>query len=441
MGEIELAGLIVLLFFILIGIGLPIAFGSLIAGAIGIVTLNGIESALYTLGTFPISRVASFSWTAIPLFILMGSLAQAAGVGTDGYKLATRWLGGLKGNLILVTIGSCGLIGATSGSGATGTIIMGKIAVPEMKKYGYDKKLSLGAVTAAGTVGLMIPPSGSLVIIGILTYLSIGKLFLAGILPGILSLAIYMAMVFCRCSLNPALAPDNRKSVSSWPEKLLLLATHGYGIVILFLGVMVPLILGIATATEVAGLGSFIALILWISAFLQKKTDTVALKEAVLDTVQVSAMLFAFVIGIGIFGVFLSLAGVVPFLVDFVTNLNVPPMAVLILVMLCYVPLGMVMDTISVILITVPVVYPILVDGLGFNGIWFAVLLVKMVELAAITPPVGLSLFVTKGVVPDVEMEDIIKGTLWFAAMDLVTLGVLIAFPQISLLLPELLSP
>ena len=440
MGELELAGIIVLLLLLLIGIGMPIAFAALMAGTVGIVVLNGPESALYTLGTFPVSRIASFSWTALPLFILMGNLAQASGVGADAYKLATTWLRGLRGSLVLVTIGSCGLIGATTGSGATGTIIMGKIAVPEMEKYGYDRRLSLGAVTASGTVGLMIPPSGSLLIIGILTYLSIGKLFVAGIFPGILSLLVYMGMVFIRCTLNPELAPQEAEERVGWMEKLTLLVKNGAGTVILFLGVMVPLFSGIATATEIAAMGSLMALILWFVAMLRKKTDWAELKEAIVDTVRVSAMLFAFVVGTGVFGVFLALAGVVPFLIQFATSLPIPPLWILVLIMLCYVPLGMFLDTISVILLTVPVVYPVITKGLGFDGIWFAILLVKMVELSAITPPVGLSLFVTKGVLPHVSMEDIIRGSLWFVAMDLLTLGILIAFPRISLFLPDLMS-
>jgi tripartite ATP-independent transporter DctM subunit len=439
MGELELAGIIVLLSLLLIAVGMPIAFAVFLTGTVGILVLNGMESALYILGTFPISRIGSFSWTALPLFILMGNLAQASGVGSSAYRLATIWLSGLRGSLVLVTISSCGLIGATSGSGATGTIVMGKVAVPEMKKYGYDKKLSVGAVTAAGTVGLLIPPSGSLLIIGILTHLSIGKLFAAGILPGILSVLVYMGMVFTRCMLNPKLAPRDVEVRTSWKEKLFLLVRDGTGILVLFLGVMVPLFTGIATPTETATLGSLIALILWFVAKLRKKSDWAALRESIVDTVKVSAMLFAFVVGAGVFSVFLALAGVVPFLVQFVTDLPIPPVGTLTLIMLCYVPLGMFLDTISVILLTVPVVYPIIVDGLGFNGIWYAILLVKMVELAAITPPIGLSLFVAKGVLPDVSMGDIIRGSFWFMSMDLLTLVILIAFPWITLFLPSLI--
>jgi C4-dicarboxylate transporter DctM subunit len=442
MGTLELVVIIVLLSLLLIAMGVPVAFAMLLTGTAGIIWLNGIESALYTLGTFPISRISSFSWTALPLFILMGNLALASGVGTSAYGLARTWLRGIKGSLVLVSIGACGLIGATSGSGATGTLIMGKIAVPEMKKYGYDKKLSVGAITASGTVGLLIPPSGSLLLIGILTYLSIGKLFAAGILPGILSLLVFMGMVYTRCALNPRLAP-NPKEVqvdrTGWKEKLYLLVRDGTGILVLFLGVMIPLFLGLATPTETGALGSLIALILWFVAKLRRKSDWAALRESIVDTVKVSAMLFAFIIGTGVFSIFLALAGVVPFLLDFVNGLPISPLATLILIMLCYIPLGMFLDTISIILLTVPVVYPVVVDGLGFNGILFAILLVKMVELSAITPPIGLSLFLTKGILPDVSLGDIIRGTSWFAAMDLVTLMILIALPQITLFIPGLM--
>jgi len=198
-----LVGLMALMLLFLIAIGIPIAFAAAIAGSLGIVLLEGVDTLLYTLGTFPVSRVGTFAWIVIPLFILMGNFAQASGLAADAYTMANKWLSGLKGGLVLVTIGSCGLIAATTGSGATGTAVMGKIAVPEMRKYGYDMKLATGATASAGTVGILIPPSGSLVIIGILYELSIGKLFIAGIIPGIflgLTLLVTNGIAW-RCSL------------------------------------------------------------------------------------------------------------------------------------------------------------------------------------------------------------------------------------------------
>ena len=277
----------------LIALRMPIAFAIALAGSLGIVLLEDWATLLYTVGTFPVSRVATFAWSIIPLFVLMGNFSEASGLAADAYSMANSWLSRLKGGLVLVTIGSCGLIAATTGSGATGTAIMGKIAVPEMRKYGYDMKLATGAAASAGTVGILIPPSGSLVIIGVLAGLSIGKLFMAAILPGILSVLIYMAMVNARCMINPKLAPVGRRH--SWKEKLLSLG-KAWGGLLIFITIMGGLYTGIATAIEVAALGCFIALVMVFLAIARGKAEWVGLKEAVMDTISLCAMIFAFII-------------------------------------------------------------------------------------------------------------------------------------------------
>ena len=423
----------VILMLFLIAMRMPIAFAIALAGSLGIVLLEDWATLLYTVGTFPVSRVATFAWSVIPLFVLMGNFAEASGLAADAYSMANTWLARLKGGLVLVTIGSCGLIAATTGSGATGTAIMGKIAVPEMRKYGYDMKLATGAAASAGTVGILIPPSGSLVIIGVLAELSIGKLFLAGILPGVLSVLIYMAMVNVRCILNPKMAPVGQSY--SWKERILSLG-KAWGVVLIFVTIIGGLYSGIATAIEVAALGCFISLVMVFIAIARRKAEWVALKDAVMDTIRLCAMIFAFIIGAGIFSLFITLSGVIPEAIAFVENLAIPDVFIIAGICLLYIPLGMFFDPLSMVLVTVPIVFPIVVQGMGYDPIWFAIITVKLVEISVITPPVGLNLFIMKGVFPDASLGDIIRGCGWFMVMDVLTIVVLMAFPWISTWLP-----
>ena len=425
--------LIAFLMLLLIVLGVPISFSVGLAGSLGIVLLEDWDTLLYTLGTFPVSRVGTFAWAVIPLFVLMGNFAEASGLAADAYSIANKWLARLKGGLVLVTIGSCGLIAATTGSGATGTAIMGKIAVPEMRKYGYDMTLATGAAASAGTVGILIPPSGSLVIIGILAELSIGKLFLAGIFPGILSVLIYMAMVNIRCIINPRLAPPG--PTYSWKEKIFSLG-KAWGVVLLFVTVMGGLYTGIATAVEVAALGCFVALVMVVIAMARGKADWRMLKQAVMDTTELCAMIFAFIIGAGIFSLFITLSGIIPEAIALVGNLEIPKILILGFICLLYVPLGMFFDPLSMVIVTVPIVFPIVVQGMGYNPIWFAIITVKLVEISVITPPVGLNLYIMKGVFPGATLGEIIRGCAWFMAMDVLTIIILMVFPIISLWLP-----
>lgn len=312
---------------------------------------------------------------------------------------------------------------------------MGKIAVPEMRKYGYDMNLATGAAASAGTVGILIPPSGSLIVIGVLAELSIGKLFLAGILPGILSVLIYMLMVYVRCTINPALAPEAPKY--TWKERIVSLS-NAWGVVLIFITIVGGLYSGIATAVEVAALGCFVALLMVFIAMVKGKSNLLKLKNAVVDTAQLCAMIFAFIVGAGIFALFITLSGVIPDAIAWVGSMEVPKTVLLTAICLLYIPLGMFFDPLSMVIVTVPIVFPIVVQGMGLDPIWFAIITVKLVEISVITPPVGLNLYIMKGVFPDAELGDIIRGCGWFMAMDVLTIIILIAFPWISIWLPNL---
>lgn len=426
-------GLLLLLIFI----GVPVAFSLAITGVVGIALLEGTEVLTYAIGEFPVKRVMTYALTVIPLFILMGQLAFASGIASDAYDMAYKWLSHFHGGLVMVTIGACGLFAATTGSSAAEVAAMGRIAVPEMQKYGYDTRLATGALASAGTVGLLIPPSIGLVLYGILTYESIGKLFIAGILPGMLSVLMYMCMVYARCRKNPKLAPLPERTIS-WKERLLSLF-NAWGVILLFGVVIGGLYTGIATATEVGALGSLVALLMVFIAIWRGKSNWARLKTAFIDTVKLNAMIFAFIWGAGIFGLFITASRLLPALIGLIGGLEVSRYLILAGICFAYIPLGMFLDPTSITLITIPLVYPILVSGLGFNGILCGIIFIKLMEIAVITPPMGINVYIIKGQFPDIELGDIFRGILWFLVMDVLTLAILITFPSISLWLPGMM--
>lgn len=430
-------GLTVLMTFILllmISVGVPIAFAMAISGGLGLVFIGGLPTVLYTLGTYPVSRTGTYGLVVIPLFILMGNFAAAAGVAEDAYTMASKLFGWLKGGLVLVTIGACGIFAATTGSSVAEAATMGKIAIPEMRKHGYDIRLATGAVACAGTVGLLIPPSISLVIYGIATYASIGKLFIAGILPGVLSIIIYIIMVYIRASITPRIAPTVDRAVG---KEIIVALFKGWRVFLIFFIVIGGLYSGISTPEEVGAVGCFVGLVMVFMRIIKGKSSLGALGAAVTDTAKLCAMIFAFVIGAGIFSLFITRVGVVPIIVGFIGNLSLPPLLILVVILLFYLPLGMFFDPLAMILVTVPIVYPIVVQELGYDAIWFGILLIKMVEISVITPPMGINLFVIKGLFPEVELRDVLIGSLWFLVMDLLTIAILIAFPSICTYLPS----
>jgi C4-dicarboxylate transporter DctM subunit len=416
----------------------PIAFAMGIAGSLGIFLMGGTPTVLYTLGTYPVSRCATFVLAVIPLFIFMGNLALAGGVAAGAYSVANKWLGRFKGGLVMVTIGACSLMGGTTGSTVAEAAAMGKIAIPEMVKYGVEKRLAVGTVACSGALAILIPPSISFVIYGVVTYQSIGKLFMAGLIPGIISAVIYMFVVYLRCSINPKLAPRS-ETIYSWRDRLLSLA-DAWGIILLFIIVIGGLYTGIATATEVGALGCIAALAMTLVAIARNRSDWVSLWNALLDTGKMCAMVFAFIIGAGLFSLFITLTGVIPLLINFIMNLPVSRLVILISICVFYLPLGTFFDPMAMILVTVPVFYPILVQGLGYDPIWFGVILVVLIEISVITPPMAINLYVIRGVVPKemgITIGDIFYGSFWFLIMELVLIAILIAFPELATWLPS----
>ncbi len=426
---IGIIGIILLLVFLAMRI--PIAFSLAMAGIIGIMILDGVPIGICTLGTYPFGFLRSWLLVAVPLFIFMGSLASSAGITSKAYEVAYKWLSKLPGGLAMASIAACAAIAATSGSSVATAGMMGLIAIPEMKKYGYDLRLASGATAAGGLLGILIPPSIILVIYGSITETSVGKLLIAGILPGILTAIVYMVGIATMVYINPALAPKAPKF--TWRERFRSL-TKIWEVIILFMTVILGIYLGIFTPTEAAAVGSFIALIM---AFIRHKKPS-AILPAFNDTATSSVMILALCMGASIFAQFLTISGIPSSVSELLAQLNIHRFWILVFCLAFYIPLGMFLDTISILLITMPIIFPI-ITNLGYNSIWFGIIVVKLEEISLITPPVGINDYVIKGVAPEIPLNDIFKGIIPFLVMEFIVIVILMIFPGIALWLPEIM--
>lgn len=429
------SGLImIVLLFVLLAIGLPIAFSLGISGVLCVFMVTGWQATYGFLSTAPFNTSASWLYVVLPLFILMGMLSYSAGINEDAFTIANYWLGKVKGGLAMATIWACSIFGATSGSSIAAAATMGKLAIPQMRRYNYSMALAAGCVAGGGTLSVMIPPSGILVIYGIITEESIGQLLIGGLMPGLLSALIYMVGIYTWCSLKPSIAPSTATMIS-WRKRLMSLK-NGYGAVLIFGVVMGGIYTGIFTPTEAGAFGAAVALVLLI---FRSKARLHALSEGLIETAKVTCMFFTIVICAHFFTLGLTVSGIPQTLVTYLTTLNMHPKLVLSILLLVYVPLGMFLDTVSLLFLTLPIIFPV-VKAMGFNGIWFGILVTKLIEVSLITPPVGLNVYVIKGVLPDVETSTIFKGCIPFLIMDILTLILLFFVPQITLWLPSTMN-
>ena len=423
--------LMIILLLVLLSIGLPIAFSLGISGAICIYMVTGWDTAYGFLSTTPFNTSASWLYVVLPLFILMGMLSYAAGINQDAFTIANYWVGRIKGGLAMATIIACSIFGATSGSSIAAAATMGKLAIPEMRRYNYSMEMAAGCVAGGGTLSVMIPPSGILVIYGIITEESIGRLLIAGLLPGLLSAFIYMVGIYIWCSIKPNIAPSTDVSVS-WRARIASLR-NGYGAVLIFGVVMGGIYTGIFTPTEAGAFGAGVALILLL---VKSKSRFYSLREGLTETAKVTCMFFTIVICAHFFTLGLTVSGIPRTLVTYLTSLNMHPNVILVMLLLVYLPLGMFLDTVSLLFLTLPILFPV-VKSLGFSGIWFGILVTKLIEVSLITPPLGLNVYVIKGILPEVEIGTIFRGCIPFLVMDILTLMILFLFPQIVLWLPS----
>jgi len=426
-GYIGLAAL-----FVLIILGMRIAYATALVGIIGILFLKGWSVASAVSGFLPHASVAHYSLSVIPLFVIMGYFAYHANLTSDAFNTARQWVGHFPGGLALATTFGCAAFAACTGASIAAASVMGKIAIPEMRKYSYNTTLAAGAVAAGGTLAVLIPPSVPLVIFGVITEKSIGVLLLAGIIPGILTALIFSSMVYIRVKLNPDLAPPLPSA--SFKDKLISLKNI-WGIIVLVCLIIGGIYTGIFTPTEAGGAGATGA---FLMALMMRRLSWAKLKESLLETGRVTIMIFSIIVGVLILVRFLALTGVSTALAEAVLSLHVHRIVILIGVLLIYLVLGMFLEIIGMLMLTVPIIFPAIV-ALGFDPIWFGIIVVKMCEMCLMTPPVGLNVYAVKSVAPDIPLEEIFKGIFPFLLVDVLTMTLLIAFPKIVTFLPSIM--
>lgn len=421
----------IILLFILLLLGMPVAFALLSAGAIGLLVVDS-TSMFSILTTAPYRTAASFTLSTIPLFILMAEILARAGFAKDLYRASYVWIGHLSGGLAISSVLSCALMGAMSGSTTATAAAMSRIAIPEMDRYGYNRKISTGVIAFGGTIAIMIPPSIPLIIYGILTETSIGKLLIAGIIPGVLTALVLSAAIYFRAKINPSWAP--KVSSYSWKERFDSLKSLWAVLAIIFI-VIGSIYSGFATATEAAALGASGAGIIGI---VTKRLGFKMFLQSLIDTVRTTAMIFAIIIGAMVFGYYLTITGTSQAVINFVVSLPLPNFGILLVVLLIYLILGFFMDGIAILLLTLPLTYPIIVD-LGYDSIWFGILVVFMVEIGLVTPPLGLNAFIVSSISKE-PLENVFRGVVFFLVCAFAVLGLIVLFPEITTWLPSTLK-
>ncbi|MBX9465892.1 MAG: TRAP transporter large permease [Aquamicrobium sp.] len=427
-------GIVVLL--LLIALRMPIALALAGVAVIGIGLIRGPVAAFAVLAEQPYNFIAHWSLSAIPMFLLMGTVAYHAGLTNSLYKAARVWLIRLPGGLAVASTMACAGFSAASGSSVATSAAMGRIAIPEMLKYRYDPGLATGSVAIAGTLGSLIPPSILMVFYAIFAEVSVSKALLAGVLPGLLSAGMFVLLIVVRCSLNPNLAPVSIEERFTWRDRMAVLL-EVWPLPLLVLAVIGGMYSGVFTATESAAAGAAFALVI---AAAQRRLTWKVLLSSLLDALKGTASIMFIAMGGFLLARFMAINGLPFYISDVVQAMAVDPLLFIIGISVIYIVLGMFLDAMGIMLLTLPIMIPVL-HSMDMDMIWFGVILIKYLEIGLVTPPVGLNCFVIKSVVGDrVSLEKIFKGVSWFIAADLVTLALLISFPIIALLIPNLVQ-
>lgn len=420
---------------LLIGLRVPIGVALGTVAFAGFWYLRNVNVALSVVKDAPFTFASNWDLTAIPMFLLMGSIVNATGISSAVFRAARVWFTGLPGGLAVATNMACAGFAAACGSSIAAAAAMARIAVPEMLRHGYDKGLATGVVASAGTLAALIPPSILFVLYGVFAEVSITKLLIAGILPGLLTAAVYAIMIIVRCKLNPALAPPIKLSEREnlWQERWAALGGI-WPLLFLILGMIGGLYAGVVTPTEAGAGGSLLACLI---GFAQGRLSLAGFVGALRDAIGTTAQLFFVGIGAVMYTKLLALAGLGPLFASIIGDWALNPLLLVIAVSIIYLILGMFLDPIGIILITVPVFVPMF-QALNLDLVWLGVLVVKYVEIGLLTPPVGFNVYVVKNVVgDDIPLETIFKGCFWFLGCEVIIMTLLIAFPQISLVLPN----
>jgi len=419
--------------FVLLLAGMPIGISLGLVGLVGISIVLGLEPALIKSGVIVVETLTRYELGTLPLFLLMAHLCSAANASRDFFDAAARLIGHRKGGLAFASVGGCAAFGAVNGSSLATAATMGLVALPEMRKRGYSDSLATGCIAAGGTLGQMIPPSGALIVFGIIAEQSIGRLFTAAIVPGLTQLGLYFVVIWIISTLRPASAPPSERS--GWSQRAAAIG-RVWDLLALVLVVISGIALGWLTPTEAASIGAVGALIL---CQRRRQLNLRVLRSALQDTLVTSGLIFAVIIGSLIFSVFISVTGVAEAVASSAVDANLGPVASMLLVAVVLLLLGSVLDGLALMLLATPIVLPIVADA-GLSPIWFGIFLVRAMEIGFVHPPIGLNLYVIQGIAPDVTLGQIFRGVIPFLVSDLLHLVLLILFPAMVLWLPGLLQ-
>lgn len=428
---ISLIGFACLLILILAKVPIPMAMA--VVGFIGFGEAISYHASLSMVAQVASEEGMNYGLSVVPLFILMGNFVTQSGLSHELYKSSYAFLGHRKGGLAMSTIVACGGFSAVCGSSLATAATMSKVAMPSMRRFGYADSLATGSIAAGGTLGILIPPSVILVIYGIMTETDIGMLFAAGVLPGCLGIFCYLCAVAAATGIHPNIGPRGERV--AWGDRVRSLKGV-WGVLLLFIIVMGSIYAGICTPTEAAGIGATGA---FFFTLLRGKLTLQTLKKVLVDSASTTAMIFFLLIGSMIFANFVNVVGLPDALARFVLGWDVSPFVVILILMFIYVILGCILESMSMIVLTVPVFYP-MIQALGFDLVWFGIVVVVVTEISLITPPVGLNVFVLKAVLPDVKVGTIFKGVTPFWIADIIRLTLLVMFPGISLFLARLMA-
>jgi tripartite ATP-independent transporter DctM subunit len=424
------AGIGFVTLFVLMLLRVPVGMAMGLVGVSGYGYLIGMEPALKMVGQTVMRTVTDQSFAVIPMFMLMGALVSVSGISRELFRAANAFMGHLRGGLGVATVLACGGFAAICGSSVATAATFSKVAYPEMRRYNYPPSFATGVIAAGGTLGIMIPPSTVLAVYAILTQQDIGKLFMAGVVPGLLAILMYALTIAVIVALRPGFLPAGERK--PWAERMASLKDV-WAPLALFLFVIGGLYGGVFTPSEAGGMGATGAFILGL---LRRRLGVPQIREALLEATRTSAAVFTVLIGALLFGYFLTITQTPQKVTEFLTGLGLSRYALLALILGLYLVLGCLMDAMAMIILTVPIIFPLIMQ-LGFDPIWFGVIIVMVVELGLIHPPVGMNVFVIKSVVPEVTFTQIFRGVLPFIGMDLVRLLILTAFPMIALWLPS----
>jgi tripartite ATP-independent transporter DctM subunit len=429
-GPMTIGGLGVAALLVLCFLGVRFAFAGALVGTAGLTMMLGWDAGIRTAGIAPYTAGANYTLSVLPMFILIGYLAYYAGITQTAFEAARRWFGWLPGGLATGTVFAVAGFSAVSGASSAAAAVFAKVAIPEMLRAKYDRRLAAGVCAAGATLDSLIPPSTLLVVYGIITEQSIGKLLIAGFVPGLVSALVYGTIITFRCWRNPELGP--RITGYTWPQRFQSLpGTTPIFLVILI--IFLSMYFGWATPTEAGALGAFAVFVFALKNGIKRAE----LRQCLLDSARLTVMIFTVIWGVLIFVRFLGFSGMPEEVAKWVTSLDVPPLLVLLAIYLLYFILGTVLEGIGMFLLTLPVIFPVIV-ALGYDPIWFGIVLVKLSGIASMSPPVGLVVFVVNGVRPDIPVRDIFKGIWPFIFADIITLGVLTAFPEIVTFIVEI---